>query len=54
MKSILKIKEAFPTLKAKSIDDIKRMIKDDGKPKPHINITTKGPSRKQEEFHGGK
>ena len=47
MESILKIKEAFPTLKAKSIDNIQRMIKGDGRPKPCINMTTKGPSRKQ-------
>ena len=47
MESILKIKEAFSTLKAKSIDNIQRMIKGDGRPKPCINMTTKGPSRKQ-------
>jgi len=46
-KNILKIKEVFPTLKTKNIDNIQRMIKGDGKPKPCINITTKGPSRKQ-------
>jgi len=38
--SVLKIKEVFSTLKAKSIDNIQRMIKGDGKPKPCINITT--------------
>jgi len=54
MESVLKIKEAFPTLKAKSINNIKRMIKGNGKLKLHINITTKGSSRKQEEFHGEK
>jgi len=47
MKSILKIKETFSTLKAKSIDNIQRMIKGNSKPKPCINMTTKGLSRKQ-------
>jgi len=47
MESILKIKELFPTLKAKSIDNIQRMIKGNGKPKPCINMTTKGLLRKQ-------
>ena len=46
-KSVLKIKEAFPTLKTKNIDNIQHMIKGDSKPKPQINMTTKGPSRKQ-------
>ena len=45
--NILKIKEVFPTLKAKNIDNIQRIFKGDGKPKPCINMTTKGPSRKQ-------
>jgi len=45
--NILIIKEAFPTLKAKNINNIQRMIKGNGKPKPCINITTKGLSRKQ-------
>jgi len=31
----------------KNIDNIQYMIKGDQKPKPHINMTTKGPSRKQ-------
>ena len=38
--SVLKIKEVFSTLKAKSIDNIQRMIKGDGKPKLCINMTT--------------
>ena len=45
--NILKIKEAFPTLKAKNINNIQQMIKGDSKSKPHINITTKDLSRKQ-------
>ena len=48
MESILKIKELFLTLKAKSIDNIQRMIKGDGKPKLCINMTTKGLLRKQD------
>ena len=46
-KSVLKIKEAFPTLKANNINNIQQIIKGNSKPKPHINITTKGLSRKQ-------
>jgi len=45
--SVLKIKKAFPTLKANNINNIQQMIKDDSKPKLCINTTTKGPSRKQ-------
>ena len=45
--NILKIKEAFPTLKVKNINNIQCMIKDNSKPKPWINMTTKGMSRKQ-------
>ena len=45
--SILKIKKAFPTLNANNIDNIQQIIKGNSKPKPHINIITKGPSRKQ-------
>jgi len=48
MESILKIKELFLTLKAKSIDNIQRMIKGDGKPKLCINMTTKSLLRKQD------
>ena len=46
-KNILKIKEAFPTLKANNIDNIQRMIKGNGKSKLCINMTTKSPSKKQ-------
>ena len=46
-KNVLKIKEAFPTLKANNIDNIQRMIKGDNKSKLCINMTTKSPSRKQ-------
>ena len=41
---ILKIKEMFPTLKTKNIENIQRIVKEDAKPKPHIHMTTKGPS----------
>jgi len=44
----LKIKEAFPKLLNKKIDSIQKVINgDDAKPKPRINMTTKGPSHKQ-------
>jgi len=44
---VLKIKETFPSLKAKKIDNIQKIIKGDGKSKPYINMTIKGPFRKQ-------
>jgi len=43
----LKIKETFSSLKAKRINNIQKIIKGNGKPKLCINMTTKGPSRKQ-------
>jgi len=43
---ILKIKETFPSLEAKKIDQINNIIKDTPKIKPCIQITTKGPPRK--------
>ena len=44
----LKIKEAFPKLSNKKIDSIQKVINGDNvKPKPRINMTTKGPSHKQ-------
>jgi len=46
-KNILKIKETFPTLKAKNINNIQGMIKGNSNPKLCINMTTKSPSRKQ-------
>ena len=45
--SILKIKEAFSSLKAKNINSIQKIIKGHNKPKLHINMITKGPLRKQ-------
>ena len=40
----LKIKEAFPNLQNKKIENIQKIISSKGKPKPHLNITTKRPS----------
>lgn len=47
MEEVLKIKKIFPSFKAKGIDNIQKIIKGNGKPNPHINMTTKCPSRKQ-------
>jgi len=44
---VLKIKEAFPALNAKKIDQVNSIVKGNPKPKPRIQMTTKGPSRKQ-------
>ena len=43
---ILKIKNAFLSLKVSKINNIQRIIKGGDKLKPCIKITTKGPSRK--------
>ena len=44
----LKIKETFPKLLDKKIDTIQKVInRDNAKPKPRINMTTKGPLHKQ-------
>ena len=46
--NILKIKEAFPNLPNKKIDTIQKVVNgSNNKPKPRLNMTTKGPSRKQ-------
>ena len=44
---ILKIKESFPALNTKQIDRVNNIIKGNPNPKPRIQMTTKGPSRKQ-------
>ena len=44
---VLKIKKAFLALNAKKIDQINSIVKGNPKPKPQIQMTTKGPSRKQ-------
>ena len=41
------IKEAFLALNVKKINQINNIIKGNSKPKPHIQMTTKSPSRKQ-------
>ena len=46
-REVLKIKETFPNLQTNKIDNIQRIIKGDGKPKPKLNMTTKRLSRKQ-------
>ena len=44
---VLKIKEVFSALNAKKIDQISNIVKGNLKPKPHIQMTTKDPFRKQ-------
>ena len=44
---VVKIKETFPSIGAKKIDQINEIVKGPSKPKPYIQITTKGLSRKQ-------
>jgi len=44
---VIKIKEAFPSIGMKKIDLTYDIIKGTPKPKPHIQMTTKDPSRKQ-------
>ena len=43
---VLKIKEAFPSLNAKKVDQVHNIINGQSKPRPRIKMTTKGPSRK--------
>jgi len=47
MSDILKIKKAFPTLNTKKIDQVNNIVKGNPKLKLKIQMTTKGPSRKQ-------
>ena len=44
---VIKIKNMFPSIGAKKIDQINEIVKESPKPKHQINITTKGPSCKQ-------
>ena len=44
---VIKIKNMFPSIGAKKIDQINEIIKRSLKPKHQINMTTKGPSHKQ-------
>ena len=43
----LKIKKAFSSFQNKKIEQVQKIISDEGKPKPQINMTTKDPSHKQ-------
>jgi len=47
VKNILKLKENFPNLLMKKLEDIYKTINNKGKPKPHIHTTTKDLSQKQ-------
>jgi len=47
MLDVLKIKEAFPALNANKINQVNNIVKGNPKPKPRIQMMTKGPSRKQ-------
>jgi len=47
MSKVLKIKETFPKLQASKIDSIYKIISSTGKLKPKLNMTIKGPLRKQ-------
>ena len=47
MAKVIKIKETFPSISAKEIDQINNIVKRPFKTKPCIQIMTKGPSRKQ-------
>ena len=44
---VLKIKEVFPALNAKKINQVNSIVKDNPKPKPQIQMMTKDSSRKQ-------
>ena len=44
---VIKIKEMFPSIGAKKIDQINEIVKGNLKPKHQINMMTKGPSCKQ-------
>ena len=44
---VLKIKKTFPTLNAEKINQVNNIVNRSSKPKPRIQMTIKGPSRKQ-------
>ena len=44
---VLKIKDMFSSLNAQKVDQVNNIVNGQVKPKPHIKMTTKGPSRKQ-------
>ena len=43
VRETLKIKEVFPSLQNKKIEQVQKIISGVTKPKPHINMTTKEP-----------
>jgi len=45
--NVIKIKNIFPSIGAKKIDQINKIVKGSPKPKHQINMMTKGPSHKQ-------
>ena len=47
IRDILKLKENFPKLSDKKIEEIHKTVNNSNTAKPKINMTTKGPSRKQ-------
>ena len=47
MLDVIKIKETFPSIGVKKIDQINDIVKDSSKPKPCIQMTMKSLSRKQ-------
>ena len=47
MAKVLKIKKVFPDLNANKINQVSNIVKGTVKSKPRIQMTTKGPSRKQ-------
>ena len=47
MAKVLKIKKVFPALNMEKINQVNNIVKETVKSKPKIQMTTKGPSRKQ-------
>jgi len=47
IRETLQIKDTFPNLQNKKIKQVQKIMSRDQKPKPHINMTTKGFSHKQ-------
>jgi len=47
MSKVIKIKDTFPALSAQKINQIHKIINSNTNPKPRIQMTTKGSSRKQ-------
>ena len=47
-REVLKIKDVFPQLSTNKIENIQRIIKDNGKSKPKLTMTMENPFRKQD------